>query len=229
MSNSKTRSSKRNRKSTLKFGSDDFLEVVTKRKLKKDLLNNGVLEENQSDHQNQSLNNRSLRSIRSKSLVNKKESKLISSDQRSKTPIILLSRANHKTYVQSDNKRSLRSKTIKSPEIKVSDSEDSPSPPLKSISKSGKKSKNSCNKSREKVKTNEIQSKIENKVMSKKKCKKKLTFDENKDWLDVALKRLSSSAVPDCLPCRESQFKDIFNYVESKLLEGNGGYAIQKL
>jgi len=44
-----------------------------------------------------------------------------------------------------------------------------------------------------------------------------------KDCLDLALERLSSHSTPESLPCRESQFKDIFNYVESKLIEGNGG------
>ena len=46
---------------------------------------------------------------------------------------------------------------------------------------------------------------------------------KDKNCLNSVLKRLSSNAIPDSLPCRESQFRDIFNYVESKLIEGTGG------
>lgn len=35
--------------------------------------------------------------------------------------------------------------------------------------------------------------------------------------------RLHVSAVPDSLPCRETEFEDIFNFVESKILDGTGG------
>lgn len=38
-----------------------------------------------------------------------------------------------------------------------------------------------------------------------------------------ALIRLHSSSVPESLPCRESQFNDVYNFVEQKLLEGEGG------
>jgi origin recognition complex subunit 1 len=36
---------------------------------------------------------------------------------------------------------------------------------------------------------------------------------------------LHVSAVPDSLPCREKEFEDIFSFVESKILDGTGGYA----
>ncbi|XP_054168802.1 origin recognition complex subunit 1-like [Oppia nitens] len=45
----------------------------------------------------------------------------------------------------------------------------------------------------------------------------------NKECLDLALQRLSSNSTPESLPCRGSQFTDIFNYIENKLIEGNGG------
>lgn len=35
--------------------------------------------------------------------------------------------------------------------------------------------------------------------------------------------RLHVSAVPDSLPCREKEFQDIYNFVESKLLDQTGG------
>ena len=37
------------------------------------------------------------------------------------------------------------------------------------------------------------------------------------------LVRLHVSAVPDSLPCRETEFEDIYNFVESKILDGTGG------
>jgi hypothetical protein len=38
--------------------------------------------------------------------------------------------------------------------------------------------------------------------------------------------RLHVSAVPEALPCREEQFYDIYNFVESKVLDGTGGWVI---
>lgn len=37
------------------------------------------------------------------------------------------------------------------------------------------------------------------------------------------IKRLHVSAIPECLPCREEEFQDIYNFVESKLIDGTGG------
>ncbi|XP_062589719.1 uncharacterized protein LOC134251344 [Saccostrea cucullata] len=41
--------------------------------------------------------------------------------------------------------------------------------------------------------------------------------------LEEARSRLHVSAVPDSLPCRETEFQDIYNFVESKILDGTGG------
>nr|XP_022316205.1 uncharacterized protein LOC111119919 [Crassostrea virginica] len=41
--------------------------------------------------------------------------------------------------------------------------------------------------------------------------------------LEEARSRLHVSAVPDSLPCRETEFEDIYNFVESKILDGTGG------
>lgn len=41
--------------------------------------------------------------------------------------------------------------------------------------------------------------------------------------LFVLIKRLHVSAVPESLPCREEEFQDIYNFVESKLIDGTGG------
>nr|XP_033771887.1 origin recognition complex subunit 1 isoform X2 [Geotrypetes seraphini] len=41
--------------------------------------------------------------------------------------------------------------------------------------------------------------------------------------LEEARLRLHVSAVPESLPCREQEFQDIYNYVESKLIDGTGG------
>ncbi|XP_021259947.1 origin recognition complex subunit 1 [Numida meleagris] len=41
--------------------------------------------------------------------------------------------------------------------------------------------------------------------------------------LEEARLRLHVSAVPKSLPCREEEFQDIYNFVESKLIDGTGG------
>ncbi|XP_074858978.1 origin recognition complex subunit 1 [Carettochelys insculpta] len=41
--------------------------------------------------------------------------------------------------------------------------------------------------------------------------------------LEEARLRLHISAIPDSLPCREEEFQDIYNFVESKLIDGTGG------
>ncbi|XP_069498296.1 origin recognition complex subunit 1 isoform X2 [Ambystoma mexicanum] len=41
--------------------------------------------------------------------------------------------------------------------------------------------------------------------------------------LEEARLRLHVSAVPESLPCREQEYQDIYNFVESKLLDGTGG------
>ncbi|XP_010016261.1 PREDICTED: origin recognition complex subunit 1 [Nestor notabilis] len=41
--------------------------------------------------------------------------------------------------------------------------------------------------------------------------------------LEEARLRLHVSAVPESLPCREEEFQDIHNFVESKLIDGTGG------
>ncbi|KAL8597873.1 hypothetical protein ACOMHN_061406 [Nucella lapillus] len=41
--------------------------------------------------------------------------------------------------------------------------------------------------------------------------------------MDEARARLHVSAVPDTLPCRESEFDNIYRFVESKVLDGTGG------
>nr|XP_006126462.1 origin recognition complex subunit 1 isoform X1 [Pelodiscus sinensis] len=47
---------------------------------------------------------------------------------------------------------------------------------------------------------------------------------ENPDnVLEEARLRLHVSAIPDSLPCREEEFQDIYNFVESKLIDGTGG------
>ncbi|XP_029474065.1 origin recognition complex subunit 1 [Rhinatrema bivittatum] len=41
--------------------------------------------------------------------------------------------------------------------------------------------------------------------------------------LEEARLRLHVSAVPESLPCREQEFQDIYNFVESKIIDGTGG------
>ncbi|XP_020355140.1 origin recognition complex subunit 1 isoform X1 [Oncorhynchus kisutch] len=41
--------------------------------------------------------------------------------------------------------------------------------------------------------------------------------------LDEARARLHVSSVPESLPCREQEFQDIYNFVESKVMDGTGG------
>ncbi|KAM6396799.1 origin recognition complex subunit 1 [Pluvialis apricaria] len=41
--------------------------------------------------------------------------------------------------------------------------------------------------------------------------------------LEEARLRLHVSTIPESLPCREEEFQDIYNFVESKLLDGTGG------
>lgn len=39
----------------------------------------------------------------------------------------------------------------------------------------------------------------------------------------LSLNRLHVSSVPESLPCREQEFQDIYNFVESKIMDGTGG------
>ncbi|XP_038190347.1 origin recognition complex subunit 1 [Arvicola amphibius] len=50
-----------------------------------------------------------------------------------------------------------------------------------------------------------------------------LAIKEPASMLEEARLRLHVSAVPDSLPCREQEFQDIYNFVESKVLDGTGG------
>ncbi|KAG8518951.1 Origin recognition complex subunit 1 [Galemys pyrenaicus] len=52
---------------------------------------------------------------------------------------------------------------------------------------------------------------------------RKLAAQEPANVLEEARLRLHVSAVPDSLPCREQEFEDIYNFVESKLLDHTGG------
>ncbi|XP_006839833.1 PREDICTED: origin recognition complex subunit 1 [Chrysochloris asiatica] len=50
-----------------------------------------------------------------------------------------------------------------------------------------------------------------------------LTAQEPTNVLEEARLRLHVSAIPESLPCREQEFQDIYNFVESKLLDHTGG------
>nr|XP_012631705.1 origin recognition complex subunit 1 isoform X1 [Microcebus murinus]XP_012631706.1 origin recognition complex subunit 1 isoform X1 [Microcebus murinus] len=50
-----------------------------------------------------------------------------------------------------------------------------------------------------------------------------LAAQEPANMLEQARLRLHVSAVPESLPCREQEFQDIYNFVESKLLDHTGG------
>ncbi|XP_069843326.1 origin recognition complex subunit 1 [Dipodomys merriami] len=50
-----------------------------------------------------------------------------------------------------------------------------------------------------------------------------LAAQEPTSVLEEARLRLHVSAVPESLPCREQEFQDIYNFVESKLLDRTGG------
>ncbi|XP_011368791.1 origin recognition complex subunit 1 [Pteropus vampyrus] len=50
-----------------------------------------------------------------------------------------------------------------------------------------------------------------------------LAAQEPANVLEEARLRLHVSAVPESLPCREQEFQDIYNFVESKLLDHTGG------
>ncbi|XP_058159572.1 origin recognition complex subunit 1 isoform X2 [Dasypus novemcinctus] len=50
-----------------------------------------------------------------------------------------------------------------------------------------------------------------------------LATQEPTSVLEEARLRLHVSAVPESLPCREQEFQDIYNFVESKLLDHTGG------
>lgn len=85
-------------------------------------------------------------------------------------------------------------------------------------------------RSKNSVKSPKIETKVihKNKTINEKETKirtvsKKKTKIAAENLLGLALKSLSSSSIPESLPCRDSQFKDIFSFVESKLLEGSGG------
>jgi len=44
-------------------------------------------------------------------------------------------------------------------------------------------------------------------------------------WEYVIVARLHISALPDSLPCREDEFADIYQFVQSKISDGTGGYV----
>ncbi|KAK3579139.1 hypothetical protein CHS0354_022157 [Potamilus streckersoni] len=48
-------------------------------------------------------------------------------------------------------------------------------------------------------------------------------FTSPSSVLEEARARLHVSAVPETLPCREKEFDDIYNFVESKIIDGTGG------
>uniref|UniRef100_H0XDA6 Origin recognition complex subunit 1 n=1 Tax=Otolemur garnettii TaxID=30611 RepID=H0XDA6_OTOGA len=52
---------------------------------------------------------------------------------------------------------------------------------------------------------------------------RKLAARQPSSALEEARLRLHVSAVPESLPCREQEFQDIYNFVESKLLDHTGG------
>ncbi|XP_040834610.1 origin recognition complex subunit 1 isoform X2 [Ochotona curzoniae] len=52
---------------------------------------------------------------------------------------------------------------------------------------------------------------------------RKLAAQSPGNVLEEARVRLHVSAVPESLPCREQEFQDIYNFVESKLLDHTGG------
>jgi origin recognition complex subunit 1 len=143
----------------------------------------------------------------------------------------------------SNNKRTLRSNNLKTDNKieekinfnKIKSNERNSVNESKTLSKklNDSKSNSLINKSSKKSvieKKNEI--KINDKVVENSKSVKKKLLTNNKSIeksvnrkkrLDICLKRLHSCSMPESLPCRELQFNDIFNYVESKLIEGIGG------
>ncbi|MED6272389.1 hypothetical protein CHARACLAT_029741, partial [Characodon lateralis] len=44
--------------------------------------------------------------------------------------------------------------------------------------------------------------------------------------LEEARTRLHVSSVPESLPCREQEFQDIYSFVESKIMDGTGGWWV---
>lgn len=44
-----------------------------------------------------------------------------------------------------------------------------------------------------------------------------------KGGLEKSRKRLHVSAIPQCLPCRDNEFREVYNFVEGKLRSGGGG------
>ncbi|XP_060087799.1 origin recognition complex subunit 1 [Heteronotia binoei] len=49
------------------------------------------------------------------------------------------------------------------------------------------------------------------------------TTQKPENVLHEARIRLHVSAVPESLPCREKEFQDVYNFIESKLIDGTGG------
>jgi origin recognition complex subunit 1 len=143
----------------------------------------------------------------------------------------------------SNNKRTLRSNNLKIDNKieeninfnKIKSNERNSVKESKTLSKklNDSKSDSLVNKSSKKSvieKKNEI--KINDKIVENSKSVKKKLLTNNKSieksvnrkkCLKLCLKRLNSCSMPESLPCRELQFNDIFNYVESKLIEGIGG------
>lgn len=57
-------------------------------------------------------------------------------------------------------------------------------------------------------------------------------IDQTSDALSVYEKariKLHVANTPDCLPCRDKQFSDIFNFIETNLKNQTGGYFLSTL
>lgn len=50
-------------------------------------------------------------------------------------------------------------------------------------------------------------------------------IDNRRSNIQLARERLHVSAVPKSLPCRETEFSNIFSFVEGKILDQCGGYV----
>ena len=122
--------------------------------------------------------------------------------------------------LNSDRTKVLRSKIVSKDQVLEDNNKNEKSSQSKADTKPTTTNSHSKNKSEDKTRVKKVE-----KVKLKKKSNglKKRKNGPIKDLLGMALNRLSSNAIPDSLPCRESQFKDIFSFIESKLLEGSGG------
>ncbi|KAM4872188.1 origin recognition complex subunit 1 isoform 2-T2 [Thomomys bottae] len=145
---------------------------------------------------------------------------------RRKSSVLTLTRIRQHLRLLEDNKEDQQEEEfIPTAEVSVSSSEDEDAPPRRNPQRQSRILQPSLRPSRQ------MPSKTPKKTpkpgtprhATPQIRSRNLAAQEPTSVLEEARLRLHVSAVPESLPCREQEFQDIYNFVESKLLDHTGG------